>query len=144
MQGHITSCYGCGLLMTIMSQCAVYGCTNTHKNSGASFFKFPTNSKLRKEWTLQIKRTRDKWTGPTNHTCVCSDHFTEDCFMLQTIIAQKLGLKRQRKLNPDAVPTIIERPSLGSPAPKRLRTSKAYEKRERARVSTIIIVPCLL
>ena len=121
-------------MTSIMKVCAVYGCTNTHKNSGASFFKFPTDTKVRKEWTLQIKRTRDKWTGPTKYTCVCSDHFTEDCFRLQSIIAPKLGLKIKQELNPDAVPTIIKRPSSGSQSPKRLRKSKAYEKRERARV----------
>ena len=54
-------------------------------------------------WTKQVRRTRDGWSGPTPYVFVCSDHFTEDCFETYTFMAQKLGIKKRKRLKPDAV-----------------------------------------
>jgi hypothetical protein len=53
--------------------CIALGCHNTHLK-GFSMFKFPADEKLRKAWTLQVQRTRDKWNGPTQNSAVCSEH----------------------------------------------------------------------
>ena len=128
----------CSLDLTVFAEihskmgrnCIVAGCTNTQKK-GVSLFKFPTDDKLRKLWIMQVQRTRDKWNGPSVYSAVCSEHFTEDCFELTTIVSGKLGLKAKQRLKPNAVPTIFTRPGIKK-ATKRL--SSAYEKRERSRV----------
>ena len=113
--------------------CIVFGCSNTQKK-GVNLFKFPADDKLRKAWTLQVQRTRDKWKGPTEYSAVCCEHFTEDCFEMSSVMSKKFGLKMKQRLKPDAIPSIFRRPTPAK-EPKRLRTSAAFEKRERARVS---------
>ena len=123
-------------------KCVAYGCSKKHSD-GVSLFLFPTDAKLKQEWIKQVQRTRDYWSTPTANSCLCSDHFTEDCFEPSSLTAVKLGLKRKVMLKPDAVPTIFQRPSgsiktasvLEVAPAKRKRTSRAYEKRERKRVS---------
>ena len=111
--------------------CIVFGCSNTQEK-GVSLFKFPTESKLRKAWTLQVQRTRDKWKGPSKYSAICCEHFTEECFELTS---RKLGIKMKPRLKSTAVPTIFPRPPSSTTVPKRLRASSAFEKRERARVT---------
>ena len=100
-----------------------------------------------------MRRSRDGWSGPTPYSFVCSDNFTEDCFETDTFTAQKLGIKKRKRLKPDAMPTIFPRvlqPSAPPPSKKRTvsaipsepgysqaakKTRPAFEKRERARVS---------
>ena len=111
--------------------CVVFGCTNTQKK-GVSLFKFPEDSKLKKAWTQQVQRTRDKWKGPSAYSAVCSEHFTENCFEVSSLVSKQMGLKMKQRLKPDAIPTIFARPTAHKPK----RLSSAYEKRERARVSS--------
>ena len=124
---------GLWLTSTTMGRnCIVYGCSNSQKK-GYSLFGFPKDPKLRREWTLQVKRTRDCWRGPSEHSAVCSAHFSEDCFEEASLASKKLGLKIKQMLKPGAIPTIFPRPS----AVKRLQpwsSRHAYEKREWARV----------
>jgi len=110
-------------------------CSNTYGNN-VSLFSFPKDPVLRNEWTQQVKRTRTKWTGPTTHSQLCSDHFTSDCFELSISLKNSFGLatKAKRKLKDEAVPTIFPRIEK-KPDPK---PRKAYLKRERSRVSSII------
>lgn len=82
-------------------------------------------------WTLQVRRTRDKWEGPTKYSAVCSEHFTEDCLQSTSVMSKKLGIKMKQLLKPTAIPTIFKR---HTSTPKRLRSSSAVQKRERARV----------
>ena len=51
-----------------------------NQNKKGVLFKFPVDSKLRRAWTLQVQRTRDKCKGPSEHSALCSEHFTEECF----------------------------------------------------------------
>ena len=78
-----------------------------------------------------MRRTRDKWGGPTKYSAVCSEHFTEDCFQPTSVMSKKLGIKMKQLLKPTAIPTSFNQ--LTS-TPKRLRSSSAVQKRERARV----------
>ena len=104
--------------------CVAAGCSNTHKK-GISLFKFPTDKHLR---IRQVQRTRDKWKGPSEYSCICSQHFTEDCFEPMSVMSSKVGVKMNQ---PDAVPTIFPCPN-DAPIPK--RAPAVFEKRERARV----------
>ncbi len=117
-------------LSTMGKNCIAFGCHNTHQK-GFSLFKFPTNDKLRKAWTLEVQRTRDKWHGPTKNSAVCSEHFVEDCFESTSVMSKLMGIKMRQMLKSNAIPTIFKRPSA---TPKRLRVSSATEKRSRARV----------
>ena len=103
---------------------------------------------LRKEWTLQVQRTRASWK-PTEYSYLCSEHFTADSFESDSAIAASFGISKRKRLKSDAIPTIFERPAPEStgkrPATtasesvaKRRRT--AFEKRERSRVSQSISI----
>ena len=56
--------------------CAALNCLNYSK-SKVSTFKFPANSKLRKQWLLKMKR---KEFQPEKNSRICAVHFTEDYF----------------------------------------------------------------
>ena len=141
----------------MVKRCVAAGCSNTTKE-GYSLFKFPRDPNLRRQWAKQICRTRAEWT-PTESSVLCSTHFTEDCFELNTAIAATFGMKIKRRLKPDAIPTVFERPisgasestaSCGEPSRKRQaagkssmkaglkKRSSAYEKRERLWVNIIV------
>ena len=139
------------------------GCNNTGRD-GISFFKFPSDARLRQEWSRQVQRTRDNWSGPTKYSALCASHFTSDCFELNSAIAASMGLTMRRRLKRGAIPTIFERripvnnpsgacgsgPATSSsrkrdaPTPEATnsvsqpkRPRQAYEKRERSRVRRI-------
>ena len=114
---------------------------------------------LRKRWTEAVQRTRDKWNGPSRYSVLCSDHFTEDCFETDHLLASSFGIARRARLKPDVVPTHFVRANLrtgasGSSAMSVERTRKrtstggeseltskrgAYEKRQRARVCSYCV-----
>ena len=55
--------------------CCVPGCyTNTKKNRELSFHKFPKEKSIREKWVNAIKRNN---FYPSEHHCVCSQHFHE-------------------------------------------------------------------
>ena len=114
--------------------CIVFGCSNSQEKV-VSLFKFPTDSKLRKAWTLQVQRTRDKWRGPSKYSAICCEHFTEDFFEMTPLTARKLGIKMKPRLKSTAVPTIFLRPASSTAVTKQLRESSAFEKKERAKVT---------
>ena len=146
----------------MVKRCVAAGCSNTYSD-GVSLFLFPKDQVRRTQWTKQVQRTRAEWKGPSEHSVLCSNHFTNDCFEPDTAIASSLGIEKpRRRLKVDAVPTIFirraasrlgddgsEQPSGGkriaSEGPacsstedgsetRKVRRRGAYEKRERARV----------
>ena len=122
----------------MVNSCVAFGCSNNYK-TGVSLFKFPRDVELRKKWIQQVKRTRAKWTGPSPHSVLCSEHFAEDSFEPST---NKLGIKKRVVLKKDAVPTIFKRPIVhvdSSLPQKKSRPATACEKLNRARVSNIRI-----
>ena len=86
--------------------CAALNCLNYSK-SKVSTFKFPANSKLRKQWLLKMKR---KEFQPEKNSRICAVHFTEDYFRENLAIRRFLGsdFKPLRLLlKEDAVPRTI-------------------------------------
>ena len=131
----------------MVKRCIAAGCSNTYKD-GVSLFLFPKDPQMRKKWADQVKRTRDKWDGPTDHSVLCSCHFEVQCFEAEMKLAESLGVESKKKprLKPDAVPTIFQRLVSKRPSrdnvtepeqPKKKRPRVAYEKREKKRVSTV-------
>uniref|UniRef100_A0A1X7SJY4 THAP-type domain-containing protein n=1 Tax=Amphimedon queenslandica TaxID=400682 RepID=A0A1X7SJY4_AMPQE len=83
------------------------------------------------------QRTRDKWTGPSVHSVLCNEHFSQDCFQKSFEIGKSFGITGRRQLKDNAIPTLFKRKiddtltSDSNPIPKKRR---AYEKKERRRV----------
>ena len=83
--------------LAMVKYCVAAGCKST-SNDGISFFKFPSNPSLRQQWTRQVERTRDRWSGPSKHSVLCATHFTQDCFEADSAIAATMGLNKRRRL----------------------------------------------
>ena len=132
-------------------RCVAFGCSSTNSD-GASLFSFPKDETLKQKWTKNVQRTRADWKGPTQYSVLCCKHFEKECFEPASHLAAQMGLKLMRKLKPDAVPTIFERPHKSESGPSRKRSATdeptaiaqssglkkprpAYVKRQRARVS---------
>ena len=98
-----------------------------------SLFSFPKDPVLSKKWTEQVKRTRDKWLGPTKYSFLCSCHFTEDCFQPDVVVAASLGLSKRMKLKSDAIPTVFKRPvsEYQTKEASHLKKSKSTSRHDR-------------
>ena len=86
------------------------GCSNTHSDC-VSLFKFPRDGTLRQRWERQVQRTQAQWKA-TDQSFLCSDHFTEDSFEVDSALAAQFGMKKRRRLKPNTIPTIFPRPSM--------------------------------
>ena len=129
----------------MVRRCVAAGCSNT-PTSTINLFKFPKDPVLRAKWVRQVRRTRAQWAA-TEHSVLCSEHFTEDCFEVNAALAQSFGMSKRRRLKEGAIPTIFERRSAerASTSSKRpcdsdtptspKRPCRAVEKRDRSRVN---------
>ncbi|XP_010772896.1 uncharacterized protein [Notothenia coriiceps] len=113
-------------------------------------FLWPKNYQMSRIWTKQVRRTRADFAGPGNpgsmKPTICGQHFERSCFDQSTMLAKEIGLKKNFKLNKDAVPTILPRPQMPAQAttpiptrppmqsPPLKRRRNAFAKRERAKV----------
>ena len=98
-----------GVGKEMVNRCVAAGCSNTPSDR-VSLFKFPSDGVLRRKWEKQVQQTRAQWKA-TEHSFLCSDHFTEDCFEVDSALASQFEMKKRRRLKPGAVPTIFHRPS---------------------------------
>ena len=140
----------------MVKSCVAANCSNTYGHN-VSLFKFPKDPALRQKWIKNVQRTRANWSGPSEHSVLCSQHFDSSCFEADSELAAQMGIQKRRRLKPDAVPTLFEKPviqlpSQSEPGPSRLSRKRAstdsssltgtslkkgrsaYEKRERFRV----------
>lgn len=137
----------------MVRRCVAAGCSNTPSDT-ITLFKFPNDPVIRDKWVKQVRRTRAEWTA-TEHSVLCSEHFTEDCFEADAALAQSFCLSKRKRLKVDAIPTIFHRPSaehstLGQDLPRKRqriadtptgpskRSRSAIEKRERATISDCV------
>jgi hypothetical protein len=124
--------------------CVAANCTNS-----TILFKFPKEPKRRREWILQVQRTRANWDGPSAYTVLCADHFTQECFDTRPALMASLGfpVQHMNQLVDTAVPSIFSRTPMKSPAtrgharspinitPKRRSSTSAIAKLDYGRVS---------
>ena len=54
-----------------------------------------------------IEKTRVKRSGPSEHSCVSSTHFSQDCLQEMSSVSKNVGMKRKQTLKPEAAPTIF-------------------------------------
>ena len=115
---------------------------------------FPKDANLKRQWVKFVQVKRADFVEPSEHSVVCSSHFSLDCYEKSYMV--EMGLKKQKQLLPGAVPTIQALPEANSskvkkrPIPsadsddlkvadrteKRPRRSRALQKLEVNRVST--------
>ena len=86
-------------------KCVAAGCSNKHSD-GVSLFLFPADENLRRQWTKQVQRTRACWKGPTENSCLCSNHafyrglFRSELFnSIQAWIKTEVATETQRHSN---------------------------------------------
>ena len=116
---------------TMPTRCIVAGCSNTPKD-GVRLHRFPKDPALRKIWAAKVRLTRANWDGPSPTSVICSDHFTADDY--EKTLHEEFGIPaRGPRLKDSAIPTRIRKDSDSVERSK--RSSDAFEKRERKRVS---------
>ena len=105
----------------MVNYCVAVGCKNrAKKGSGISFFLFPHKDPQRlNQWVHAIRRKDWK---PSAHSCICSDHFEEKCFVVRP------GCEG-RKLTQIAVPTIFSSVSNLLPETNECRQVKVSSKK---------------
>ncbi|CAK1595386.1 unnamed protein product [Parnassius mnemosyne] len=68
----------------ILRYCKNYSKRTTKYSNGVTFHKFPRpGHEKREQWIkfVQTNRSEDTWL-PSDHTCICSEHFREEDFYL--------------------------------------------------------------
>ena len=122
-------------------RCVAAGC-DTVSGMGYSLHSFPKDDTMRKKWTSAVKRQRVNWGGPSSSSLLCSKHFKEDCFVTEGVrYRDELGVPAQKRLKPDAVPTIFARSTDHQDAGSNTSTSfgrPLSERREQKSVSLCI------
>ena len=99
------------------ARCVVYGCNNVADTKkgisthGIPYFNDdrPEAISRRKKWIRFVQHKRAQWQ-PTNASCICSDHFTEDSF---EVGCDTVGKYKTPRLKRDEI-GIISIPSIHS------------------------------
>ncbi|XP_050023791.1 uncharacterized protein [Dermacentor andersoni] len=88
--------------------CCAVGCDRNTPD--VTLHKFPVDKRLRAKWVAAVRRIN--WS-PSEHSRLCSAHFTDECYELSVRLSLDFGIAagarpRAGKLKPDAVPTIFD------------------------------------
>lgn len=83
----------------MVTYCSVPQCNTYHGEQGVSFYYYPTDKKLRKEWLIKLKMGKPN----SRSSRVCSKHFTESDFVYP--LGHTLFGWKRRWLAPGTVPT---------------------------------------
>lgn len=125
--------------------CVVAGCSK-RQTDNVSAHSFPKDERQRAAWTRFVKLTRADWTGQSQYTVICSEHFNEECYERQHYLTKDFGIPTKKRLVPGSVPSIYPKrkrdelneafiacqsPSLPAPT----QECGAHAKREKLRVS---------
>ena len=118
--------------------------------------KFPKDANLRRQWVKIVQVKGANFVEPTEHSVICNIHFSPDCYEKSFMV--EMGLRKQSPaLLSGAVPTIqspaatnscdtrkrpiqnegSEQPEVADSADKRPRRSRAVQKLEVNRVSSL-------
>ena len=118
--------------------------------------KFPKDANLRRQWIKFVQVKRADFVEPTEYSVICNIHFSPDCYEKSFMV--EMGLRKQSPaLLSGAVPTIqspaatnscdtrkrpiqnegSEQPEEADSADKRPRRSRAVQKLEVNRVSSL-------
>ena len=75
----------------MVRQCVTAFCDKTAKE-GVSLFQFLKDPERRRKWAEQVRRTRDRWEGPSDSFVLCSRHFEADCFEDRPGLYEQFGI----------------------------------------------------
>ena len=89
-------------------RCVAGGCSNTAKNN-VSLHGWPSSPYFSRLWTNAVKNTRANFVL-TKSSKLCSDHFSENAYEPQSVIANALGVDMKKMLKADAAPTAFTCP----------------------------------
>ena len=92
-----------------------------------SFLKFPSDPNSREQWSKEVKRTRDHWSGASNYSVLCEKHLTADSFKPDSAIATTMGLAKRKRLKYGAIPTVFERPRKPLPSEASKPSSNGFQ-----------------
>ena len=116
-----------------MVYCIAYDCSNKDADKkGLSFFRLPRDHKLRVTW---FKKLRLVDPPNTDNVRVCSEHFTEECFLVDMQAAMGFKKTKKRSLTKDAVPTLFSFNKLAAPRVLSERRAKRAEKKQVGGIS---------
>ena len=88
-------------------RCVAAGCDGGNA-AGLSLHKFPKNPVTRDQWSKEVAKTRSDWTELSEHSRLCSLHFTKDSYETSVLLAQEMGLpSKKRRLKETAIPTLF-------------------------------------
>eukprot|EP00105_Crassostrea_gigas_P001462 XP_011413654.1 PREDICTED: THAP domain-containing protein 10 [Crassostrea gigas] len=121
----------------------VAGCSK-RQTDDVSVHSFPKDNRQRAAWTRFVKLTRADWTGPSQYTVICSEHFNEECYERQHFLLKDFGITTKKRLVPGSVPSIYPKrkrdelneafitcPSPSLPAPTQERGAHAKHAKLR-------------
>ena len=106
-------------------------------------FKFPSSEKDSErynEWVRQVKRTRDKWSGPTKNSRLCSSHFTDDQFDPIPKLKMSLGMNVHypRLLKSTAIPMIFKCPEAKASTSRKTKESTVQKLHRKRTVASLL------
>ena len=117
--------------------CVVAGCSK-RQSDGVSVHMFPKDDRQRAAWIRFVKLTRADWTGPSQYTVICSNHFNPECYEKQCTLMVEFGIPTKKRLVPGSIPSIypkrkrenLNEAFLESPSrPERMVVAKLEKKR---------------
>ena len=136
----------------MVKRCAVQFCNNLNK-TGHSTHTFPKDPNLRRQWIKFVQVKRADFVDANEHSVICGDHFSPDCF--ESEYMREMGFKKTRNLIPGSVPTIqTQRPAEIRKRPMELESkqpevvvkskktppeSRALQKLEVSRISQKLV-----
>ena len=101
-----------------MPACCAITCKHGYKGhftpEDVQWFHLPKDDSLRKAWLFRIHRENEA-DFVSEHTVLCSYHFTEEDWIPQHLNVDKRGRKlKRRRLKINAIPSINLRPNQGT------------------------------
>ncbi|CAG2218817.1 unnamed protein product [Mytilus edulis] len=118
------------------TRCVAANCGNTHKD-GYSLHTFPKDPSLSRQWVDFVKVKRAVWSGPTEYSAICSNHFTMDCFPFRVRFElEHFGRKPKKvQLNCNAIPSVHAAPEQ-LPLPLAVTPKSKNSSKEKRKAST--------
>jgi THAP domain len=90
----------------MVKSCSSYNCCNKlgdkAKEANITFHQFPASLEVRQKWITATHRSK---FYPSKGAVLCSQHFSEDCFVTKD---ESFGSMLRKRLHPNAIPTIFE------------------------------------
>ncbi len=103
-----------------------------------SYFRFPRDPELQREWCIKCKRQD---VINTKNARICELHFTADCFE-RDLKNELLGLPPRKRLKKMSVPTLLDLNQKNTGATDRdARHSRRQQSRERSAILSSILGP---